>query len=236
MDNLIINNWTQSDVDSLDKYLYSIRIEEKISWQKNIVNTNMDVLAIKLPILKNIAKAIFKGNYVSFLDLMPHKYFEDCIIDAFVISLIKDFKLQKKYINRLSKYIDNWSVVDTLKFHVKNNEELYINYAKELLKLNKPFSRRIGIRILFSFVKLDNYHDEIFKALDSLLHEEHYYVNMASAWLLCEMFIHYPVKTFKYLDRSKTNRFIINKGISKCRDSYRVSIENKTKLLDYKVK
>ena len=236
MDNLIINRWTQSDVETLNKYLYSIRVEEKINWQKNIVNTNMNVLAIKLPILKNIAKVIFKGDYISFLDLMPHKYFENCIIDAFIISLIKDFKLQKKYINKLSKYIDNWSVVDTIKFNIKNNEERYINYAKSLLGSAKPFSRRIGVRIFFSFVKLDSYHDEIFSVLDSLANENHYYVNMAAAWLFCEMFIHYPDKTFAYLNGSKTNKFIINKGISKCRDSYRVSTENKDKLLNYKIK
>lgn len=236
MNNFVLNNWTNEDVNKLDNYLYNIRVEDKITWGKNIVNTNMDYLAIKLPILKSIAKDIYKGDYLSYLDLMPHKYFESCTIDAFLISLIKDFKLQKKYIEKLSKYIDNWSVVDTLKFNIKNNEDNYIKYAKDLLKSNKPFKRRIGVRIFFSFVKIDKYHNDIFSCLDFLKNEEHYYVNMAAAWLLCEMFIHFPDSTFNYLKKNNTNKFIINKGISKCRDSFRVTDENKEKLLSYRIK
>jgi hypothetical protein len=34
----------------------------------------------------------------------------------------------------------------------------------------------------------------------------------------------------------KLNKFTINKGISKCRDSYRVSVEDKEMLLKYKIK
>ena len=98
------------------------------------------------------------------------------------------------------------------------------------------FIRRIGVRILFSFVKIEKYHNVIFDTLDSLKSEEHYYVNMAAAWLLCEKFIFYPDKVFNYLKHQKSNKFIINKGISKCRDSFRVSKENKDKLLEYKVK
>lgn len=236
MINFVLNNWNNDDVDKLDNYLYSIRVKDKIEWGKNIVNTNMDYLAIKLPILKNIAKDIYKGNFISYLELMPHKYFESCTIDAFVISLINDFNLQTKYIKKLSKFIDNWSVVDSLKFKIKGNEDKYMSFANELLKSKKPFSRRIGVRIYFSFVKLEKYHQDIFSTLDKLLEEEHYYVNMAAAWLLCEMFIHFPEKTFSYLNNHNTNKFIINKGISKCRDSFRVSQENKEKLLKYKMK
>lgn len=236
MNDFIINNWNKDDVDKFEEYLFSIRVEDKIKWTRNIINTKKNLLAIKLPILKSIAKNIYKGDYISYLDLMPHKYYESLIVNAFIISLIKDFKIQKKYINKLSKYIDNWSVVDTLKFSIKNSEEEYINYAKELLTSDKPFVRRIGVRIFFSFVKKESYHDEIFRAIDFLKNEEHYYVNMAAAWLLCEMLIHYSSKTFEYLKINDTNKFIINKGISKCRDSFRVSAEDKEKLLNYKVK
>ena len=72
--NLIKDKWTKDDVLEFDKYLYSLRREEKISWTKNIVCTKMDVLAIVLPDLKKMAKEIYKENYISYLDLIPHKY------------------------------------------------------------------------------------------------------------------------------------------------------------------
>ena len=87
--NFIKNTWSLSDIDEFDKYLYSIKNNEKIAWTANIINTNMPVLAIKLLILKDISKEIYKGNYEAFLDIMPHKYFEDTIVCAFIIGFIK---------------------------------------------------------------------------------------------------------------------------------------------------
>lgn len=236
MEEFSLNNWNKNNVDRFELYLYSIRRENKIEWTKNIVCTNMDTLAILFPDLKNIAKKIYKGNYESFLDLMPHKYFESLIIDAYLISFIKDYKLQIKYIEKLSKYIDSWSVTDALKFNIKNHEEDYINYAKKLVTSDKLYLRRIGVRILFSYTKLDDYVDEVFSIINALKSEEEYYVNMAVAWLVCELIIYQRNKTFKYLENHNLNKFTINKSISKCRDSYRVSKEDKEKLLKYKVK
>ena len=234
--NLIIDNWNNEEISSFDKYLYSLRREEKIDWTRNIVNTKMDLLAILLPDLKKMAKEIYKGNYISYLELMPHRYFESLITDAFLISLIKDYKIQIKYINKLSKYIDSWSVTDTLKFSIKNNEDVYLDYAKELLKSKEPYTRRIGVRILFSFVNLNDYVDQIFSIIDTLKGEEEYYVNMAVAWLLCELMIKQRDKTIDYLKHHNLNKFTINKMISKCRDSYRVSNTDKEMLLKYRVK
>ena len=233
---LVKDNWTIDDVLHLNTYLESIKRSEKIEWTKNIVSTSMKVLAILLPDLKKIAKEIFKGNYQSFLDLMPNTYFESLIIDAFIISFIKDYKEQIKYINRLTKYIDSWSVTDTLKFSIKNHEDEYLEYAVKLIQSKETYKRRTGVRILFSYIKLDDYLDSIYDLLDSLKEEKEYYVNMAAAWLLCELMIKRRNETFKYLDRQKTNSFIINKGISKCRDSFRVSDEDKELLLKYKIK
>lgn len=234
--NLIIDNWNNEEINSFDNYLYSLRREEKIDWTRNIVNTKMDLLAIILPDLKKMAKEIYKGNYISYLELMPHRYFESLITDAFLISLIKDYKIQIKYINKLSKYIDSWSVTDTLKFSIKNNEDVYLEYAKKLLKSKEPYTRRIGVRILFSFVNLNDYVDQIFSIIDTLKGEDEYYVNMAVAWLLCELMIKQRDKTINYLKHHNLNKFTINKMISKCRDSYRVSNTDKEMLLKYRVK
>lgn len=66
--------------------------------------------------------------------------------------------------------------------------------------------------------------------------EEHYYVNMVIAWLLCDMFIYNREKTLKYLESHHLNKFTVNKFVSKCRDSFRVSTEDKDLLLKYKIK
>ena len=233
--NLVIDKWTKENVDEFHEYLYSLRREEKIEWTKNIVCTKMDTLAILLPDLKKLAKEIYKGDYESYLDLMPHKYFESLITNAFLISLIKDFKVQIKYINKLIKYIDSWSVTDTLKFSIKNHEDEYFEYSIKLTQSREIYARRTGVRILFSYVRLNDYVDRVFEVVDTLKNEDEYYVNMALAWLLCELMIKQRDKTLAYLKNHNLNRFTINKMISKCRDSFRVSKEDKEFLLQYKI-
>ena len=58
---------------------------------------------------------------------------------------------------------------------------------------------------------------------------------MAISWLMCELIIKNREQTLEYLKHHKLNDFTINKTISKCRDSYRVSKEDKEFLLKYKV-
>ena len=50
---------------------------------------------------------------------------------------------------------------------------------------------------------------------------------MANAWLICECFVKCRKETLEFLKKHKLNTFTINKFISKCRDSYRVSNEDK---------
>ena len=226
------DNWKDKDINEFNKYLDSMKKEDKIDFTKKIVNTKMDVLGIPIPELRGISKKISKGNFISYLDKQNNKYYENTIINVCLINLIKDFNLRKKYINKL--YIDNWSTCDILTFKIKGLEEEYWELSQEYLKNIDLFKRRIGIRILFSY-KNTEYVDEIFKVIDSFYNEEEYYVNMAIAWLLCELMIYNRHKTLEYLKHHKLNRFTINKAISKCRDSYRISKEDKELLLKYKI-
>ena len=59
---------------------------------------------------------------------------------------------------------------------------------------------------------------------------------MMISWLLCEAFIKNRDSTINYLNENKLNKFVLYKTISKCRDSYRVSSEDKEFLIKYKAK
>ena len=88
--------------------------------------------------------------------------------------------------------------------------------------------------ILFYFIVDDNYINKIFDLLNCFGNEDHYYVNMMNSWLLSECFIRQREKALAYLKNNKLNKFTLNKGIQKCRESRRVSIEDKDMLLKYK--
>lgn len=230
------NKWLEKDIIELEKHLENIQNEEKRVWTKNIVRTNLTVYAIKLDIIKKIAKDIFKGNYNSFLDIMPNSSYEILIISAFIISEIKNFEMQKHYLKIYSEKCDNWSCCDSLKFKIKNHENEYLDLSKEFIKSQHPFVRRIGINILFSLLKTNKYLDEIFSILNSFENETEYYVNMVNAWIICELFIKHRDQTIIFLENHHLNKFTINKAIQKCRDSFRISKFDKEMLLKYKIK
>ena len=200
-----------------------------------ILKTDMNVLAIDSKTIKNVSKEIYKGNYISFLNLMIWDYYENTAINGSLIPKIKDFDIMNKYLDIYSSKADNWATCDLLSFDIKGNEDKYLTLLKKYIKSNKPFVRRIGIVILFNFVKNKTYINTIFNILNEFTNEEHYYVNMINAWLLCECFIKHREETIIFLNNNKLNKFTINKAIQKCRDSYRVSKEDKDMLTHYKI-
>ena len=228
--NLIKLEWNSNDIISFNKYLYSLKnTEEKITWTKKIINTNKEILAIPSPKLKEIAKEISKGNYLSFLNYNLDDYHENTIINAYLINRIKDYNTQKSYLLKYLKNVDNWASVDSLKLNIKHEENNYLKLAKELIMHKKTFYRRCGIIILFNLIQ-DDYLDDIFNIISSLINEEEYYVNMAISWLLCELVIKKGDRAIDYLKNNKINKFVLNKTISKCNDSFRISNEDKKKL------
>ncbi len=232
---LVKDKWNKNDGLELIKYIESLANKEKIDWARRILNTNLPLLAIKVPVLKHIAKEISKGNYMSFLDLELDQYYDVLAINGFLITKINDFKTMRKYLDKYLSKIDNWSSCDLLSFNLKGSEKEFYNLALNYVKDNNPFVRRTGLNILFKLIDNDEYIDSIFSIMNSFYDEDHYYVNMMNSWLFCECFIKKRGKTIEFLKDHKLNKFTINKGISKCRDSYRVSKEDKEMLLKYKV-
>ncbi len=228
--------WTKKDGREFLKYLESLKNPEKIEWTKNLLNTKMPVLAIKTPIIKKIVKEISQGNFLSFLDLNIDDYYDSLAISGFLIAQTKDFAVMKKYLDKYVIKIDNWASCDLLSFNIKGHEKQFYNLALEYVKNDKPFVKRVGLNILFKLINNDEYIDKIFMVMNSFYDETNYYVNMMNAWLFCECFIKRRDKTIDFLKCHKLNNFTINKGISKCRDSYRVSEEDKQMLIKYRVK
>lgn len=235
--NLIKEHWTQKDITEFQNYLSSFsKGAEKGLWEQRIVNTKLPCIAVPSPTVKKITNEISKGNFFEFLDLFIWENFTNTTINSGLICKIKDFNLMKKYLREYSNKIDNWASCDMLKFKIsEKNKELYFDLSQELITSALPFERRLGIKILFKFVDDDNYIEKIYSILNSFKNEEEYYVNMINAWIFAECFTKQREKTIEFLSSHKLNTFTINKGIQKCRDSFRVSKEDKEMLLRFKV-
>ena len=87
---LIKNNWTSEDKKEFIDYLLSKANPDKVAFSKKIINTNKTIIGIPTPELKAIATEIAKGDFIGFLDLQIHDFYETEIINGVLICKIKD--------------------------------------------------------------------------------------------------------------------------------------------------
>lgn len=234
--NLIKVKWLTDDKKPFLEYIKSFsKGNEKGVWEQRIVNTKLPCIAVPSTEIDKISKQIFKGNYISFLDLWIWDNHSTTLIFGKILNKIKDFKTLKNYLIPYSEKADNWSTIDCLKFNFTNSNIYdFITLSKDLINSKFTFSRRLSLIILLKLLSFEDCTQVCFDLLNKLSNENEYYVNMAGAWLLAECMTKYKDKTILFYQQNITNDFIINKSISKCRDSFRISKEDKEYLLRFK--
>ena len=223
------------------EYLISIKDEEYKKFHSSLVlNSKYEMIGIRLPIMRKIAKEISKTNIEEFLKYSSgdvfwdtpkkhDKYYEEIMIQGLVISSIKDEEKFYKYFKNHINKIDNWALCDSFCNSIKiveKYEEKYFPLSIEMCLNEDEFISRIGlVTILSHFVEEKNL-AEIFEMLNKIKSDK-FYINMAQAWLVCELYIKHPKETMEFIKHNNLNKFTHNKAISKIHDSYRVSKEDK---------
>lgn len=219
------------------KYLLSIQdLEYKEFHSSLVLNSKYEMIGIRVPVMRDIAKKIAKGNIEKFLEYAQDRYYEEVMIQGLVISHIKDEKMFNKYFKSYINKIDNWALCDSFCSSIKIIRKFEEKYFKEAIKLalnEDEFISRVGIVIILDHFINQNNLNTIFDTLNKI-NSDKFYINMAEAWLLCEMYIKFPKSTTEFLKKNNLNKFTQNKAISKIHDSYRVSREEKELLNIYR--
>ena len=227
-----ITKWTDLEYKSVLDYLNINKEEKYKEFTERIITTKYEILGVRTPKVRQLAKQIKNIDVESFINLKNKKYYEEILLEAFVIGHIKDTILFEKCFNKYIDKIDCWSLCDSAASSfkiVKNNKEYFIKIIKELTKSKKEYHVRMGLVLLLNYYIEKEYINEIFNIIDSINREE-YYINMAIAWLLSMCYVKESEITKKYLKTTKINDFTYNKTISKINDSYQVTKEEKEKL------
>ena len=227
------NSWNEDDYNEFINYLYKLQDIKYKKFHGNLLPGTDNLIGIRTPILKKIAKDISKGNYNEFLNLNQHKYYEECIIHAFIISNLKlPIDNIINYINKFLPYIDNWATCDlfcaSLKI-VKNNKDIFFKYINRLIVNDNEWIRRFCFVILLDYYIEENYLPKIFNLCDKYNNDK-YYVNMAIAWLISICYIKYNEITLQYIYDNKLDNFTHNKAIQKIIESARINKDVKKEL------
>ena len=237
-EDILINDcWDKDKYNSFIELLKSLQdIKYKNFNESLVLNSKYDMIGIKIPVMRDIAKTISKGNIISFLENSENNYYEEIMIQGLTISYIKDENVFNKYFNKHVKKIDNWALCDSFCSSIKiirNFEEKYFELASKMALNEEEFISRVGIVIVLNYFVNEKNIETIFNILNEIKSDK-FYINMAEAWLICEMYTKFKDKTLEFLKNNNLNSFTQNKAISKIRDSYRVSKEEKEYLKNYK--
>ena len=239
---------SKNDYEKFVCHLKSVSKNETVEDKKRhiaILNTKQDVIAIAMSNIRKIAKKIFKSGYDWFLDYSlkndyTTEFYEETLIQGLIVAQIKDLNKQRELFDVWVHKIDNWSTCDTVVSTMKSlknsdiKKEYFIFYLN-LCYLNKEFVSRFGIVVLMTCFLEEEFIDQILEMCESVKSEA-YYVNMGLAWLLSFAFMKFKEKTYELFERKTLSKFVQNKAIGKCRDSFRVSDEDKQTLLNYRMK
>ena len=194
------------------------------------------MIGVRTPELKKIAKQL-NGSEIAnrFIETLPHDYFDENQLHAFLISLIKDYQTCLKEVERFLPYVDNWGTCDQLspKVFAKYKEELIVPIRK-WLKSKHTYTVRFAIGVL-----MQHYLDESFKEeymeLVSKVESKEYYINMMIAWFFATALAKQYKTAIKYIEEKKLSFWVHNKTIQKAVESYRINDEQKVYLKSLKV-
>ncbi|MBR3325617.1 MAG: DNA alkylation repair protein [Clostridia bacterium] len=229
--------WNEIEYKKFVKYLISLRDKKYKEFHSSLVlNSKYEMIGIRVPTMRGIAKKIAKTKIEQYLKYTQEKYYEEVMIQGLVTSYIKDEKTFYKHFKEYIKKIDNWALCDSFCSSiriVRNYKEKYFNESIIMSLNEEEFTSRAGLVIILDhFISSENL-NRIFKTLNQIASDK-LYINMAEAWLICEMYIKYPEETEMFLNNNNLNKFTQNKAISKIQDSYRVTKEDKENIKKYR--
>lgn len=195
------------------------------------------IIGVRTPDLRKYAKQLSRrDDKDSFLNSLPHKYFEENALHSFIISEEKDFDTAIAKTEKFLPYIDNWATCDQFipKVFAKNTEKL-LPRINEWIASDKTYTVRYAVGLLLKFFLDEKFTPEYLETAASVKSEE-YYINMMIAWFFAEALAKQYEDAAVYIEKRRLNKFTHNKAIQKAIESYRISDEKKAYLKTLKIK
>lgn len=204
-----------------------------------LIPNKTNILGVRLPHLRQIAKTIAKGDWRTYLNDASDDYFEEVMLQGIVIGYVKtDIRERLKLIEAFVPKIDNWSVCDSFCASLKSTKQhrdVVWKFLQQYFSSNKEFELRFAIVMLIHYYIEETYIQRVIDILDRIQHDG-YYVKMAVAWALSICFVKFPEWTMNYLKNNSLDDFTYNKALQKIIESDRIDNETKETIRQMKRK
>ena len=225
--------------DEIRKELYGMQDIKYRDFQCRLIPTvDPDtVIGVRTPELRRYAKKLVKQDDIQgFLNDLPHQYFDENQLHAFIISEMKDYDLCMKELISFLPYVDNWASCDQLspKVFRKHRPEL-LEQIRTWIQSDKTYTVRFGIGMLMQHF-LDDDFDPAYPEMVAGLRSEEYYVNMMIAWYFATALAKQYDAVLPYIEERKLSDWTHNRTIQKAIESYRITPEQKEYLRSLKIR
>ena len=195
------------------------------------------IIGVRTPLLQKYAKRLAGSEDASvFLDSLPHRYFDENQLHAFILSGMKDYSGCMEAVNRFLPYIDNWATCDQMSPKVFKKHRLELSdMIRVWLRSGKTYTIRFAVGMLMEHF-LDEDFDPQYLQMVAAIRSEEYYVNMMKAWYFATALAKQYAAALPYLEKKELDTWTHNKTIQKAVESCRITPEKKTYLKNLKVK
>ncbi len=194
------------------------------------------IIGVRTPELRKMAKELAgEEGTAAFLADLPHRYFEENQLHAFILSGMKDFAACLGELERFLPYVDNWATCDQMSPRVfrKHRTEL-TEYIDRWITSGKTYTVRFGIGMLMEHY-LDTDFDPAYPEKAAAVRSGEYYVNMMTAWYFATALAKQYDAVLPYIEQRRLDPWTHNKAIQKAIESYRITPEQKEYLRSLKI-
>ena len=225
-------------MDKVKRFLFENKDDKYAEFQRKLVPTVLPekIIGVRTPVLKAYAKEMLgTGECESFIESLPHDYFEENQLHGFIISGIKDFDECIEKTEEFLPFVDNWATCDQTSPKVfKKQKTKLLKYIKKWIKSGKTYHVRFAIGMLMQHFLDDDFKPEYAELVASIRSDE-YYVNMEIAWYLATALAKQWKTVVGILEEKKLNMDVQNKTIRKAVESFRISEEHREYLKTLKM-
>ena len=214
----------------IEKLLLSLADEKYKEFHKKLIPTvNVDkIIGIRTPVLRKTAKEIKDSPEAkAFIDTLPHFYYEENNLHAFLVEFIKDYDKAVSETEKFLPYIDNWATSDSFlpKIFKKNKDKLIVK-INEWIKSDKTYTIRYAMGLLMSLYLDDDFKTE-YAGIVANVSSEEYYVIMMQAWYFATALAKQYDAVLPYFTGKKLSKDVNNKAIQKAIESRRIDADTK---------
>ena len=192
-------------------------------------------IGVRTPELRKLAKLVGKRDDVdTFLKELPHTFFDENQIHAFIISGMKDYAACLEAVDRFLPYVDNWATCDQMSPKVfRKHRGKLLEPVRRWMKSDETYTIRFGIGMLMEHFLDEDFEPEYVQMVAGIRSEE-YYVNMMIAWYFATALAKQYETVLPYIEEHRLDSWTHNKTIQKSVESFRISLEQKEHLRSLK--